>query len=337
METKAVMKIDANEGRCVLDSAQLARVLSPEVARRYPRASRLEARLASHFSVDPSQVLATAGADDAIDRAFRALAGPRGSILSTVPGFVEFLDAATRTQAEFIPVRRGKQFPLEEFCAAVRREKPSIAIVASPDNPWGTALSGEEFSAIARACADSGTTFILDITYGDFADSQDLLAPALKAPGVLATGSFSKSRGLAGFRAGWAMAGSPSLGLLEKLREAGPPYSLSSPAIEAVIIALDEAQEKYGEFVREIRWEREELVRLLLRRGYETWPQQGNFVTLKAPDADRFAQAMKERGAAVRHWPGSALAEGLVRVTCPGEREEFLLLTEILGSMEALA
>jgi threonine-phosphate decarboxylase len=328
------MKIDANEGRCVLDEGQLARVLSPEVARRYPSASTLEAELAGHFGVSPKQIIATAGADDAIDRAFRALAGAGGSICSTVPGFVEFLDAATRTGASFIPVLRGKTFPLEEFTAALSLSKPQIAIIASPDNPWGTQLSETEYLGIQKACRATGTVFILDLTYADFAPPDNLLSIALESPNVLVTGSFSKSRGLAGFRAGWAMGGEKSLPLIEKLREAGPPYSLSSPAIEAVRLALAESQDRYMDFVREITQEREMLVTLLARLGYETWPQSGNFVTIKAPDARAFASRLKEKGILVRIWPGSPLAEGLVRLTCPGDRGEFARLAEALESQE---
>ncbi|TXT42966.1 MAG: hisC1 [Spirochaetes bacterium] len=335
MNQNQYMKIDANEGRCVLDEGQLARILSPEVARRYPSSLVLEEELAKYFGVSSAKVIATAGADDAIDRAFRALAGSGGSVCSTVPGFVEFLDAATRTGAAFVPVPRGQTFPLEEFIASIGRNKPQIAIIASPDNPWGTRLSETEFLAILEASQAAGTVFILDLTYADFAPLDNLLALALESPGVLVTGSFSKSRGLAGFRAGWAMGGEKSLSLVERLREAGPPYSLSSPAIEAARLALAESQERYAAFVGEITWERETLSAILACLGYETWPQSGNFVTIKAQDARTFASRLKEKGILVRMWPNSPMAEDLVRLTCPGDRSEFTRLAEALETMEA--
>jgi len=126
MERTDWLKIDANEGRCILSEEQLGRVLSPEVARRYPRADLLEKDLAAYFGVEENQVIATAGADDAIERAFRALAGPGSKILTTVPGFVEFLDAAKRTKATFVPVRREplSVFPAEKFCSLIASEKP---------------------------------------------------------------------------------------------------------------------------------------------------------------------------------------------------------------------
>lgn len=339
MERSDWLKLDANEGVCALDAEQLARVLSPEVARRYPRAEILEADLARYFGVDPRQVIATAGADDAIERAFRALAGEGASVLTTTPGFVEFLDAAKRAEAAFLSVRKrpGEEFPTEEFRSRVAAEKPALAIVATPDNPAGTILSLDDFDRIAETCRTAGSVFLLDVTYLDFADDRSIFARALAAPGVLLTGSFSKSRGLAGFRAGWAMTGIRNAALIDRLREAGPPYSLSSPAIEAARMALAECEAGYRNFVKRIGEERLLLEKALSALGAKTWPSQANFVSATVPDAAAFVAALRKEGILIRYWPGNKEAEGLVRVTCPGEEAGFRRLGDALSRMEALS
>lgn len=333
------LKVDANEGSCVLDAEQLGRVLSPEVARRYPRAELLEKDLAAFFGVEASQVIATAGADDAIERAFRALAGKGSKVLTTTPGFVEFLDACRRTNATFVPVRRDplSAFPLEKFLSRITMEKPVLAVIASPDNPTGTMLGMDEFRRIAEACAACGTVFLLDITYIDFADDLSIFKAALETPGVLLTGSFSKSRGLAGFRAGWAMTGLATTGLIGRLREAGPPFSLSSPAIEAARIALAEGGARYAQFVKRIGVERKALAKILSVMGARTWPSQANFVSALVPNAQAFVMALRSQGILVRYWPGNSDAEGLVRITCPGEEASFERLKNALERMEAFS
>jgi histidinol-phosphate aminotransferase len=330
------MKLDANEGRCVLDEAQLARILTPQIACRYPRSEAIEGILAEHFGVDRANVIATAGADDAIDRAFRALAGPGSLVLSTVPGFVEFLDASERTKARFLGVPKvpGAAFPLEAFNSAIEREKPAIAVVATPDNPAGTSLGNEEFLAIAESCSRAGTVFLLDVTYIDFADDSSIFALAVNTPGVLLTGSFSKSRGLAGFRMGWALAGPSSTWLVGALRDAGPPFSLSSPAMEAARIALKECGPRYEAFVSRIRFERRALQAVLAGMGAATWPSQANFVSVFVPDSQAFVAALGAKGVLVRHWPGKPETEGLVRITCPGDEASFETLVAILRQME---
>ena len=339
METRNMLKLDANEGLCALDETQLSRLLSPEVARRYPRADILERELADFFGVEPRQIIATAGADDAIDRAFRSLAGPAARIASTTPGFVEFLDASARTQAISLPLHKlpGEGFPVDRFCALIAAEKPAIAVVASPDNPDGTMLGMEGFFRISESCKAEGTVFLLDLTYIDFADENCLFKAALGTAGVLLTGSFSKARGLAGFRAGWAMTGKESVPLIEKLRNAGPPFSLSSPAIEAVRIAIAEGGSRYAAFVKRIAKERKELEKTLAGLGARTWPSQANFVSAVVPDADAFVSRLREEGILVRHWPGKADAQGLVRITCPGEEVSFDRLLKALRRMEAFS
>ncbi len=333
------LKVDANEGSCVLDAEQLGRVLSPEVARRYPRAELLERDLAAFFGVEASQVIATAGADDAIERAFRALAGEGSKVLTTTPGFVEFLDACRRTRATFIPVRRDplSAFPLEKFLSRIAVDTPVLAVIASPDNPAGTMLGLDEFRRVAQACAACGTIVLLDITYIDFAEDSSIFRAALETSGVLLTGSFSKSRGLAGFRAGWAMAGKATEGLVGRLREAGPPFSLSSPAIEAARIALAEGGTRYASFVRRIAEERKALEKILSVLGARTWPSQANFVSALVPDARAFTQALRAEGILVRYWPGNIDAEGLVRITCPGDEVSFDRLKNALERMEAFS
>lgn len=331
------LKLDANEGRCVLDREQLARVLSPEVARRYPDASRLEKALADRFCVEPPSLIATAGADDAIDRAFRSLAGRDRAIVSLRPGFVEFLHASERCGAEYMTMYRrpGNPLDLEGFCGLIAEKKPGLAVLASPDNPGGTVICPEDLERISAACEAAGSVFLLDLTYLDFADDKDIFSRALDLPRVLMTGSFSKSRGLAGFRSGWALAGEDSVFLIRKLRSAGPPFSLSSPAIEASLLALAECEERYADFVRQVRNERIRIEKALQALGAETWSGQGNFVSAFVRDAPRFSAGLEKRGAAIRNWPKDPDAEGLVRITCPGEETEARLLLEILTSMEA--
>lgn len=335
MERTEWLKLDANEGTCVLDPEQLARVLSPEIARRYPKAATLEKALAARLGLPASQLIATAGADDAIERAFRVLAGPGAPVLTTTPGFVEFLDASTRTNAPFIGVYRrpGSRLPVEELLRNIEEAKPGLVVLSTPDNPCGQMLSPEDFRVLAAASRKSGAVFLLDITYLDFAQDDSLLEEALATSGVLVTGSFSKSRGLAGFRAGWAASGEADSTLIAKMRDAGPPFSLSSPAIEAALIALAECQEKYRGFVAKIVRERQKLETLAGRLGWETWPQKANFVSLFVPDARSFVEELRDQGILVRYWPGNKDAEGLVRITCPGNDAERARLETALERM----
>lgn len=336
-QSSMFLKLDANEGRCVLTDTELASLLQPEVAQRYPDARPLENRLADWLGLRPGQVIATAGADDAIDRIFRAYGGPGKMVLTTTPGFVEFLDTSIRTQSAFMSVYRepGDPFPLEAFVQTLLREKPAIAIVASPDNPAGTLIDEQAVFSVAETCKKTGTLFVFDITYIDFAENYPLLEKSLaNLPWIVLTGSFSKSRGLAGFRAGWAACSSENTTIIDTLREFGPPYSLSSPAIKAALLAI-EAHDRFTAFVARVRSERKILQVAMERFGAKTWQSQANFVTVKLESAQEFAYQLLQQGIRVRTWPANPESSQLVRITCPGNTEEFEYLLSAIQRLQA--
>src|SRR6266576_2944242 len=72
-----MLRLDSNEG--VLPSRALLSDLAkadPELLRRYPDVSALEAALAARVGVAPDRLMVTAGADEGIDRACRAFLEP---------------------------------------------------------------------------------------------------------------------------------------------------------------------------------------------------------------------------------------------------------------------
>ena len=120
------LRLDANEGRPCLPPASLAALLDSETLRRYPDSSVLEAALAAGMGLQPERVIATAGADDAIDRAIRSFGRSGAAVLSTAPAFEEYAAAATRSGAAYSAVPRAPDgpFPLTALVAAIHAGNP---------------------------------------------------------------------------------------------------------------------------------------------------------------------------------------------------------------------
>ena len=329
-----MLRLDANEGQCLLSEEDLRAILSPEIARRYPMRELLEIPLAEKLGIPSSCLLATAGADDAIDRAIRSLAGPGGLVMSTTPGFVEFLEAAQRSSARFEEIAKNPfgPFPIDDICRCVKDFAPKLLILSSPDNPSGVVLSPLDVTQIAKACLEAGTIFVFDATYQEFSIHGATPIQALVNPNVLVTGSFSKSKGLAGFRIGYAAATPESARIISKLSDAGPPYSLSSSAIEAGRRALSLDQGVAQGFIDEVRREVHVLKSLCRKLGFLVSESEANFVLLKIKNPIDLSDRLRERGILVRTWPNKPGYEELVRITVPGEPEEF---KELRVSLEA--
>lgn len=255
--------------------------------------------------------------------------------MSTSPGFVEFLEAAKRSSAMFesIPKDPFGAFPVAEICEAVKSRSPQVLILASPDNPSGSVLAKSELEVIANACREAGTILIFDATYSDFSPHTAKPADAIAFANVLVSGSFSKSRGLAGFRIGYIAGGVQTAPIIARLADAGPPFSLSSAAIEAGRRALSIDSSRVQAFVDEVRREVSLLTAQLRGLGFVVSESEANFVLLKSSASARIVEMLREHGILVRTWMGKAAYEGLVRITVPGEKSEFEELVHVIDRL----
>jgi histidinol-phosphate aminotransferase len=331
----ALLRLDANEGRPCLPISAIAALIDSEVLRRYPDSGPLEAALAARMGLAPEQVIATAGADDAIDRAIRSFGRSGATVLSTAPAFEEYAAAAARSGARYIAVPRAPDgpFPFDGLVAAVRAERPALVVVASPDNPGGGTISAGELRALGIEASAGGAAVLFDMAYSDFDEDREVYDLASRLPGVIATSTFSKACGLAGLRAGWA-AGDPED--IERLRRAGPPFALGSFSVAAAIAALGSGTRAVDAFVAEVRRERPLLIAALAGIGAMTWPSKANFAAAIVPDAPAFSEALAAAGIKIRSWPGKPGREGLIRITCPGDESEFRILLAALKKIGRL-
>jgi histidinol-phosphate aminotransferase len=330
--TATTLRLDANEGRPCLGDEAIASLAGPESLRRYPDARPLEAAIAARSGLSPERVLATAGADDAIDRAIRSFGGAAATVLSTQPAFEEYAAAAARSYSRYACAKHEPDgpFPLDSLVAAIAAERPSLVVIASPDNPGGGTVSTNELAALAEAAAGVGAAILFDAAYSDFDEGNDVYGAALDMPEVISTRTFSKAYGLAGLRAGWAAGSAENVA---RLRAAGPPFSLCSFSVAAALAALELGGAARDAFVARVGRERAILAEALAAAGARAWPSRANFVAAYVPDAAGFSEALSARGVKIRTWIGAPGREGMIRITCPGDERDFGRLMEALGDI----
>lgn len=321
------LQLDGNEGLrpslgIVLEAL---RVAGPELLRRYPDATALEATLAERFGVEPSRVLVTAGADEAIDRCCRAYLGPGRTMLATEPRF-EMLDRyAALAGGELLPVPWAEgAFPTGDMVARVDERSALIAVV-SPNNPTGEVATFADVRRLAAAAPHA--LILLDHAYVEYAD-QDLTAAALALPNVVVTRTLSKAWGLAGCRVGFALGAAP---VIAALRAAGGPYPVAGPSVAFAAAQLACGAAAMAEHVACVRREREALAALLTRHGAAPRPSQANFVYAEFGRRAAFVHAaLAARGILVRDFPGLPGAATGLRITLPGDAADFAALTATL-------
>lgn len=321
------LALDGNEG---LEPpadllAALARCAGDDV-RRYPDARPLEAALAARYGVDASRVLVTAGADDALERALRAVLAPGRELVLPVPTFEMIERYARFTGADVRTVAWSSgHWPLEGVLAALTPRTTCIAFV-SPNNPTG--LEGTQDALRAVCAAAPRCLVVVDQAYAEFGDV-DCASVALAAPNALLVRSFSKALGLAGVRAGYAIGSERVIGWLRAL---GQPYAVAGPSLVLARARLELWGADVRAFVDRVRAERVELARVLRALGLRPLESRANFVCVRCDDARRLWSALARRGIAVRAFGGREGLEDALRITCPGAREAF---DDLVGALRS--
>ena len=323
------LKLDGNEGSG--PGAELLATLAggdPEhLLRRYPNARELEELLAERLGLSAEQILVTAGADDALDRACRALLAPGRELVMPVPTF-EMLPRYARLAGAAIREVAWPDgaYPLEAVVSSLSSATAAIAVV-SPNNPTGAVATADDLRRLAAAAP--GAALLVDLAYGEFAD-EDLTEVALSLPHALVFRTLSKAWGLAGCRVGY-VAG-PAW-LIDWLRRAGNPYAVAAPSLALAAERLRSGQGAMARQVALVRREREGLRHTLESLGLQAPASQGNFVLARCRDAAWLRDGLAGLGIAVRGWPGDSRLGSSVRITCPANDAAYRRLVASIAAV----
>ncbi|MEN8113757.1 MAG: histidinol-phosphate transaminase [Actinomycetota bacterium] len=299
-----------------------------DLIRRYPDTATLRTRLAALRGVPEEQVLVTAGGDDALFRCVLARLGPGRTAVSTTPTFQMIPVYAGQVGARLVEVEWWSG-PLPTAAMTNQGVDTNVAIVVSPNNPTGSAITQEEL----RTLSDTFELVVLDAAYAEFAD-EELTQTALSLGNVVVIRTLSKAYGLAGLRVGYLL-GPPAL--VAEMSRYGSPYPVSGLSAAIALERLERSAAVIG-YVEEVRQERSQLVTLLDGFGVPSLPSQGNFVLAEVDDAERLTAACASLGVGIRHFPRLAGLENRVRITMPGNPTGFArlaaTLTDVLSNPE---
>jgi len=327
----SVLRLNSNEGPRAPQAllAELA-VLDPEVLRRYPDATAVEAALAERVGVAPERVVVTAGADEALDRICRAYAGPDRPVLLPEPTFDMLERFAALAGAPLVRVPwLTDVFPLDEILARLDN-RIAVVIIVSPNNPTGGVASRDEVRRIAAAAPQA--LVLIDQAYIEYAD-EDIASDVLDLANVVVVRTMSKAWGLAGCRVGYAVGSSDVIAVL---RAAGGPYPVAGPSLALALSQLRRGDAALRAHVTQVRAERANLRELLCARGVDARVSQANFVLADFGSRQAFVRdGLGARGILVRDFPGRAGLETSLRITLPGDPGDFERLTSALDTVLA--
>jgi histidinol-phosphate aminotransferase len=305
-------------GEIAAAAAEAARSMN-----RYPDRDALELRadLARYLGhgLTADQIWAANGSNEVMLHVLQAFAGPGRTVLSFAPTYSMYPEYARDTTSDWVTFPRRADFVIEPQAAvtAVGRTAPAVVLIASPNNPTGTAVGLETIAAI---CDVSPGVVVVDEAYYEFARAGTPSALQLlpSYPRLAVSRTMSKAFAFAGGRLGY-LAAAPAF--VDALRIVRLPYHLSSLTQAVARVALAHADEMLAAVDR-LRAARDDLARWLADQGLDVADSDANFV-LFGRFADRHAvwQALLDRDVLIRETG----PEGWLRVSAgtPAEMASF--------------
>lgn len=276
---------------------------------RYPDREFLDLRadLAAYLGresgayLTPEQIWAANGSNEVMLHLLQAFGGPGRTALSFAPTYSMYPEYARDTNTAWVTGRRSEDFTLDQSkaLAAISRHRPSVVLLASPNNPTGTALPIQVVEALAARTAAIGAVLVVDEAYGEFRRTGTPSALSLlpSYPNLAVARTMSKAFALAGGRVGYLAASNQ---LVDALRIVRLPYHLSAVTQAVARAALRHSDELLGR-VEQLRIERDETVVWLRAQGLRAVDSDANFV-LFGTFADRHAvwQVLLDDGILIR-------------------------------------
>ncbi|MDH5202793.1 MAG: histidinol-phosphate transaminase [Nitrospirota bacterium] len=325
-EIPCKVKLDANEspygfpeGLNALKSIKTNRYPDPE-------AKALKRLISRDFGVKPQNILQGNGSDELIYYLITTFGGP---VLYPVPTFSMYGIIAQAIGEKKIGIPLNKEFDLDlkRILEAIKRQKPKVIFLSSPNNPTGNCFSSAKILKIIESTL-SLSVVVVDEAYQPFSSRKGFL-PLLKDYKNLVIMRTLSKIGLAGLRVGFLIADEEIINEVNKVRL---PFNLNSLS-QTVATELLKNRKAMQSCIKLIISEREKLLSGLEKiNGIKPYPSEANFILFRVKDTDTVYKRLLKKSVLVRNMKG--VVDGCLRVTVgtPEENRIFLnTLKEILS------
>lgn len=293
-----------------------------------PSASRLRQAIAARHGLDAGEVFAGNGSDEVLAHVFQGLLNHEAPLLfpdvtySFYPTYCRLYGIRYRA----VPVDAALAVRIADYggpCGAI--------ILPNPNAPTGMALPLAQIEALVASHPDSPV--VIDEAYVDFG-GESAIPLVKKYPNLLVIQTFSKSRGLAGLRVGFAVGQRPLIEALERVKDSFNSYPLNRLALAGATAAWED-EDWFERHRLLLMASRERLALALKALGFIVLDSAANFLFVRHPgrDAAGLAHDLRQRAILVRHFPAERIRDFL-RISI-GTDAECGRLLEALGDILA--
>lgn len=327
LDPQCIVKLASNENPLGMSpAAKAAAVEAMTHGTRYPDgAAQVVREAAAEFAgVSADEVIVGNGSDEILGLIARTVLAEGNRCVYSQYSFSVYELSARECGAECVEVpAKDFQVDLEGMLAAVN-DNTRLIYITNPNNPTGLPLNPEALLSFIERVPQN-CVVVLDEAYTDFMDEKlrtDSFGWVKRFPNLMVTRTFSKAYGLAGLRAGFAVANKELVAMINRIR---PPFNMNSAAQAAAVAALKD-QAFLRDVVETNKQQRTLLEAFFSELGLTYLPSQANFLMVHVgPRAAAVNEAMLRKGVILRPLKSYGLPEYIrISVGSPEENRIFM-------------
>ncbi|MDA8079316.1 MAG: histidinol-phosphate transaminase [Nitrospiraceae bacterium] len=326
-EVPCRIKLDANESPYGFSAALQAAARINTNRYPDPEAKQLRGILARDLVTRPENILQGNGSDELIYYLIATFGGP---VLFPTPTFSMYgiISRALGEKPVEMPLDGEFDLDLKKMLAAIRKERPRLIFLSSPNNPTGNCFSAER---ILKIIGSSTGIVVVDEAYQPFSSRRGFL-PLLKDYRNLVIMRTLSKIGLAALRIGFLIADKE---IIEEVNKVRLPFNVNSLS-QAVAVAALRKRNDLDRTVRAIRAERARMFTAMEKiKGVRPFPSEANFILFKVKDPGTVHASLLKKGILVRNIDDAV--KGCLRVTVgtPQENSSFIRTLGVILSAKA--
>ena len=292
---------------------------------RYPdsEAKALKKIISKNLRLNPENILFGNGSDELIYYLTTVFGGP---VLYPVPTFSMYGIISQALGEKRIEVPLDDEFDLDtdRILPLIKKEKPGIIFLSSPNNPTGNCFSADRILKIV----ESTSLVVIDEAYQPFSSEKGFLPMLNDYKNLVILRTLSKI-GFAGLRVGFMIAGREIINEVNKVRL---PFNINSLS-QAAAAALLQNTHTIKLHMGLITSERERLLNELWKlRGIKPYPSEANFILFKVKNSDKIYCRLLKKGVLVRNMRGTV--NECLRVTVGTKKENNIFIKALKEVMK---
>lgn len=322
---KDIVKINANENPYPPSpkAAEVLKSFDTNKLRFYPSANstKLKEAIAKYYKVDVSNVFVGNGSDDVFAVAFQSFFNSEKPIVypDLTYSFYPVWCSLFGIKYKNYPVGDDFRINPEDY-----KEKNGGVVIPNPNAPTSLGEGLDFVEKILNYNQDS--IVIIDEAYVDFGGTSSI--PLIdKYENLLVTGTFSKSRSLAGLRIGFAIGSKALIDVMEAVKNSYNSYTVDSLSIEMGAASIED-DEYFKSTCKKVIKTRERVTLELEKLGFDVLDSQTNFIfaTHNKHNMKSLFEYLKTQKVFIRYFSLPRI-ENYVRITI-GTNEEMDIFLE---------